>query len=291
MDAKKVPGSTVTESTTLSLDTIKQDSALQVRVKLNEATIAEYAKEMQDGAEFPPVDVFYDGATYLLANGFHRYSAARSIERKEISVRVHQGNQRDAILFAIGVDTNVGLRRSNDDKNKVVELLLNDDEWKTWSDGKLAKLAGVSDRFIAKVRKERSPNGSQMTTVKYTKNGKDQVMTLTKKVRAEKQDSEIKSAPEEKEPTLSKASPSFFNEDDETVEPEAVLKTSTSNDSAKTMYRRKISTLEASAIAFLDELDALLSKDLVPDRKATDAVGDVEVLVKRFLEKFSKDEV
>lgn len=287
METTKVPGSTVTESTMLSLDQIKQDSALQVRVKLSDETIAEYAREMNDGAEFPPVDVFYDGSNYLLANGFHRYSAARSIGRNEISARVHQGSQRDAVLFAIGVDTNIGLRRSNEDKNKVVELLLNDDEWKTWSDGKLANLAGVSDRFVAKLRKERSPNDSQLTTVKYTKNGQDRIMTLAKKARVEKKQTKPNAELSETNITVAEESSMPFIENHEAAPSEVGPKSET----AKTMYHRKLSNLEALAIDFSDELDAILTNELTPDDKAVAAVGDVEVLVKRFLGKFIKDEV
>lgn len=287
METTKVPGSTVTESTMLSLDQIKQDSALQVRVKLSDETIAEYAREMNDGADFPPVDVFYDGSNYLLANGFHRYSAARSIGRNEISARVHQGAQRDAVLFAIGVDTKIGLRRSNEDKNKVVELLLNDDEWKTWSDGKLAKLAGVSDRFVAKLRKERTPNGSEMTSVKYTKDGEDRVMNLAKKTRVEKKQTKPNAELSETNITVAEESSMPFIENHEATPSEVGSKSET----AKTMYHRKLSNLEALAIDFSDELDAILTNELTPDDKAVAAVGDVEVLVKRFLGKFIKDEV
>ncbi len=290
MEAIKVPGTTITESTMLSLDQIKQDSALQVRVKLNDETISEYAREMQDGAEFPPVDVFYDGSSYLLANGFHRYSAARSIGRNEISVRVHQGNRRDAVLFAIGVDTNVGLRRSNEDKNKVVELLLNDDEWKTWSDGKLAKLAGVSDRFVSKLRKELTPNGSERTTTKFTKNGKDQVMNLSKKTRVEAQQTKPEAELNETGSTVHEVSASSIDSH-QVVEPVTTSEVRAESETAKTMCRRKMSSLEALAIDFSDELDAMLTKEQVPDDKAIAAVGDVAALAKRFLEKFSKDEV
>ena len=32
---------------------------------------------MVEGAEFPPLIVFFDGATYWLADGFHRYYGAQ----------------------------------------------------------------------------------------------------------------------------------------------------------------------------------------------------------------------
>ena len=294
MEATKasVPGSVSSKaSTTLSMARIKLDSDLQVRVTLSKETIAAYANEMQEGAEFPPVDVFHDGSDYWLANGFHRYNATESIGHDDIAVRIHQGSKRDAMLFAISADIRVGLRRSNEDKNKAVGLLFADDEWKTWSDGKLAKLAGVSDRFVAKIRKELTPNGSEISAVKYTKNGKDQIMSLPKKIRSKTQEPKPEADACEAGSTVDDVPslPILINH--EVTDSVGSSKVGAVGDVAKTMYHRKISNLEALAIDFSDELDAILTKERVPDDKAIAAVGDAEVLVKRFLEKFNKGEV
>lgn len=280
--------STVYESKTLPLATIKVDSGLQVRAHLSEETIATYAKEMEEGAEFPPVDVFYDGAVYWLANGFHRYSATKKVERSEISVRLHQGQKRDAMLFAINADINLGLRRSNEDKNRAVKLLLNDEEWKLWSDKTIAGFAGVSDRFVAKLKNELSPNGSQMTSVKYTKNGVDRVMTLPQKNRSEPSESEL-TANSRNDNSSSSDGLRSQGIDAPTVVDKPVVRVK--EDMAKVMSHRKMSRLEVLAVDFSDTLDAMLTRGATPDEKAIVAVGDVDVLVRRFLEKFSKDEV
>ncbi len=60
---------------------------------------------------------------------------------------------------------------------------------------------------------------------------------------------------------------------------------------AKGLFHRKISPLETLAIYFSDALDAALVKQKIPDNRTLDAIGDIEVLVKHFLKKFSKDEV
>src|SRR5690348_8493475 len=39
----------------------------------------DYTQAMVDGAEFPPLVVFWDGSDYWLADGFHRHSAMRAV--------------------------------------------------------------------------------------------------------------------------------------------------------------------------------------------------------------------
>ena len=63
---------------------------------------------MLDGAVFPPVIVFHDGADYWLADGFHRVEAARKIDRKEIEAEIRDGTARDAILHGIGANATHG---------------------------------------------------------------------------------------------------------------------------------------------------------------------------------------
>ncbi|MDP9356276.1 MAG: hypothetical protein M3R02_13525, partial [Chloroflexota bacterium] len=53
-----------------------------------------------------------------------------------------------------------GQRRTGDDKRHAVTRALLDPEWGTWSDAAIARLCAVSDRFVAQVRREASPNGS-----------------------------------------------------------------------------------------------------------------------------------
>ncbi len=38
---------------------------------LNDGIVAEYAEAMLDGAKFPPVIVYRDGAVHWLADGYH----------------------------------------------------------------------------------------------------------------------------------------------------------------------------------------------------------------------------
>jgi len=63
----------------LSLSRIVAHQEVQARVAMNEETIEEYAEAMRNGDKFPPVVVFSDddGASYWLADGFHRFEAAQ----------------------------------------------------------------------------------------------------------------------------------------------------------------------------------------------------------------------
>ena len=119
-------------SETLKLDRIRTDGGTQPRATLDEDVIAEYAAAMSDRAEFPPVDVFYDGKAYWLADGFHRVQAVQRNGKKSIAVTVHQGDLREAVLFSVGVNASHGMRRTNEDKRRAVEKLLTDPEWGQW---------------------------------------------------------------------------------------------------------------------------------------------------------------
>lgn len=48
-----------------------------------------------------------------------------------------------------------GNKRNNAEKRRAVLLALQDEEWAEWSSRKLAKLCGVSDKFVGAIRKQR----------------------------------------------------------------------------------------------------------------------------------------
>lgn len=50
----------------------------------------------------------------------------------------------------------VGVVRTNEDKRKAVETLLEDPEWSQWCDSEIAKHAGVSAPFVKKIREEKA---------------------------------------------------------------------------------------------------------------------------------------
>ncbi len=152
---------------------------VQSRVSLDEAVIEEYAEAMRKGDRFPPIDVYFDGEDYYVADGFHRVRAAIKAGFDEINAKVHAGNVRDAILHSVGANASHGLRRTNLDKRNSVEKLLIDVEWQLWSDRKIADKCAVSHPFVAKVRVDLSGNDYQIQKRTFERNGKAYTMDTT----------------------------------------------------------------------------------------------------------------
>lgn len=146
----------------ITLNQIRTDGGTQARAGLNEETVAEYLQAMKEGGNFPPVNfppliVFYDGQDYWLADGFHRLEAMKrwGVYRPgPHRLDIRQGTQRDAVLFACGANATHGLKRSNEDKRRAVQRLLQDEEWATWADREIARRCNVSAPFVGQMRAE-----------------------------------------------------------------------------------------------------------------------------------------
>lgn len=106
------------------------------------------------GAPWPrsPIDVFRVDAVLLLADGHHRLLAAQKAGRDELTARVYPGTRSDCVRFALKSNSTHGLRRSNADKRRCVELALA--EWADISDREIARVAGVSHPFVSEVRRQ-----------------------------------------------------------------------------------------------------------------------------------------
>ncbi|MCJ2074806.1 hypothetical protein MKK68_03955 [Methylobacterium sp. E-016] len=96
---------------------------------------------------------------HWLAEGFHRFNAAREAELETIACEVRPGGLSDAILHSVGANATHGLRRSNADKRRAVAILLEDplvaldpETGTPWSDRAISRLCSVDHKFVAKVR-------------------------------------------------------------------------------------------------------------------------------------------
>jgi hypothetical protein len=146
----------------ISLWKIQRDGGTQMRAGLDEATVTEYFEAMHTAGawgSFPPLTVFYDGAGYWLADGFHRYAAAMQEFGASLQAPcdIRAGTQRDAMLHAASANASHGLRRTNADKRRAVLALLQDPEWSQWSDGEIARRCAVSQPFVSGLRKDFAP--------------------------------------------------------------------------------------------------------------------------------------
>jgi uncharacterized ParB-like nuclease family protein len=143
---------------TLSVAAIRTDGGTQPRSTILRDVVEEYAAAMADGAKFPAITVFYDGAEYWLADGFHRMAATEAAGREKINCDVRQGTRRDAVLHSVGANAAHGMRRTNEDKRRAVRVLLEDAEWSRKPDNEIAKLCGVSQPFVGKMRPPPDPS-------------------------------------------------------------------------------------------------------------------------------------
>lgn len=150
---------------TLELDKIKTDGGTQPRESLDREVIEDYIERMTldestgfvldpEGQKWPELVVFFDGQSHWLADGFHRYSAALEAGLGAFQVRMEEGQLRDAVAFSLGVNAAHGKRRTNADKRRAVERALNDEQWRLWSDPRVAALCKVSTQLVAKIREE-----------------------------------------------------------------------------------------------------------------------------------------
>jgi len=138
----------------LPISSIRLDGGTQPRAAIHVQTVSDYMKDMASGADFPPVDVFYDGSSYWLADGFHRIKAAEKSGRDEIACEVHQGTQQDARWYSFGANKGNGLRRTNQDKQRAVKAALLHPGGAGLSDGQIAAHVGVSDQTVRNYRRQ-----------------------------------------------------------------------------------------------------------------------------------------
>ena len=159
---KNDPAPATPESSTtirfIPLSELVLDAGTQVRAALNQRVVAEYADRMCSRAEFPPVVVFKSSQGNLLVDGFHRVAAKQKMGSEGIVAEVHEGTIVDAVAYALEANTTHGLRMSNADKRRAVELAKQ--HWPDESNRKLADRCGVSDKFVAAVCRS-TANGSQ----------------------------------------------------------------------------------------------------------------------------------
>ena len=137
----------------LNLDAIRIDGDTQPREELDQEMVAEYAELMRDGTKFPPIKVYFDGSNYWLVDGFHRYFATKSNGFVSIETEIEEGTQREAQLQSMTANsTQRGKPATAKDKRRSVIRMLQDKEWKEWSNVKIAEWIGVSSMTVGRLK-------------------------------------------------------------------------------------------------------------------------------------------
>jgi len=141
----------------LELKLIRLDGGTQVRASIKEEAVMRYATDLEGGAVFPPMRVFYDGTDYWLSDGFHRYHAALRIGIQSFLCEVDIGTPRDALFYGSTANNLHGQPMDNADKRKITMIFVEDFEWGQWSNSEIARQLHVSPPFVAKMRGESAP--------------------------------------------------------------------------------------------------------------------------------------
>lgn len=139
---------------TIKLDKIRLDGDTQSRKELSDEVIKEYARLIEDGCDFPALEVMFDGVDYWLWDGFHRRFAAVKAKLDSFKCNVRSGTREDARWESYAANKNHGFNRGNDDKSKAVKAALLHPNGAKLADNKIAEHVGVSHATVAKYRKQ-----------------------------------------------------------------------------------------------------------------------------------------
>jgi protein gp37 len=154
----------------VDIQLIRTDGGTQPRAEISNEVVQDYAQDMLQGAKFPAVVVFYDGAAYWLADGFHRVAAAKVARLAEIDADVRQGSLEDAKWYSYSVNQSHGLRRTNADKQRAVEAALAHPYAAKNSGEQIARHCGVSPMTVSRYRNSNNVRDTSTERV-ATRNG------------------------------------------------------------------------------------------------------------------------
>ena len=136
----------------IKIDAIRIDGGTQCRLVIDQPTVYSYLESMKEGDEFPLMETVFDGSTYWLTDGFHRYHAFKLLGIKEIEVKYKPGTLQDAQIEALKANGKHGKPLTNEDKRNKVEMALKIEGFDKKSDYEIAKICQVSHTFVASIR-------------------------------------------------------------------------------------------------------------------------------------------
>ena len=136
----------------VALNDIRIDGGTQGRVVIDQQHVYHMVEMMKEGYEFDPIDTNFDGVTYWLVDGFHRYHAYKLMGIKEVTLKYVPGTQAEAVIRSYGVNSRHGLPRSYEDKKKVVLDALANPLLSDKTSYAIAKICVVSQSFVSGIR-------------------------------------------------------------------------------------------------------------------------------------------
>src|SRR4051812_42480387 len=148
----------------LAIDLIRVDGGTQPRDHINVDVAERYKALIEDGREFPPVTVFFDGQSYWLADGFHRITAWGSLGWGEVPAEVIPGSLRDAQWYSFSANALHGYPRKDTDITKIMARIFSDAEWRDMPVRAIADHVGISKSAVFYYRDKYLYNANRKPT-------------------------------------------------------------------------------------------------------------------------------
>ena len=170
-------------STMVALDKIDCSDSTQLRCKLVQEIVDAYTDTIRSGVKLPPVNLFATDDKYFIGDGYHRIWAARDAGKSVIEAIIAPGGYSAALLYAAGANDTHGLRRTQADKRKAIQVLLKDPQFCKKSDNQIAKIVHVTHNTVGDVRREleQSCQIDKIEIREFERNGKKHVMDTASK--------------------------------------------------------------------------------------------------------------
>jgi ParB-like chromosome segregation protein Spo0J len=157
---------------------IRIDGGTQPRQEINYDVVKDYAELMRDGVTFPPVTVYFDGAEYWLADGFHRYHATKANATATIEAEVVTGSVDDAEEYSFTANGGRGNDLTKEDKKAIIRRMLLKERYAGWSQERIAKHVHVSAMFVSRVKASMEIK-DEPKTKKFIKDGVEKEMNVS----------------------------------------------------------------------------------------------------------------
>lgn len=136
------------------LELIRTSQDAQCRVAFDESLAEEMSALIVGDFEFPAGLAFFDGDVYWLADGHYRRRAYELAHYDAMPCEVRDGNEQDALWHACAANKAHGLRRTNADKQRAVELALKHPRSVELSNVAIAQHVGVDEKTVRNYREK-----------------------------------------------------------------------------------------------------------------------------------------
>jgi len=146
----------------LKLTEIKRIDKLQARFRIDPETVRSYAEKYKSGINFPTLSVYrmtepsdqfgIQEGDLILVDGWHRYQALESLNRRSASCEVQSGTFDEAIAASLSANECNGMRRTTQDREKAIRMALF--FYPDHSDRRLSRIVNCSHTFVNAYRRQ-----------------------------------------------------------------------------------------------------------------------------------------